>query len=402
MASTTLAPSYKQINAFTVFACGICMAKKSAKQHLVKVAGDDVCQECFDVEIKPKFLAALRHEHDAVIWGTTTLSAKNFPSLSPALKVMSRTKEKEYRTPIVKRVYCKHQVVVGKPKHAISPAEIADSQGTEECGRFFGRRSQTKYMKLTCLRCRGKTCGTCGQPFSSSRHDCFVKPSVQEPDPFEGLIRGQHYQICPNSACKVKVELTDGCNAMYCTKCRQHFCFLCGAKAHHDDHTHWTAGGCPRWNQAGAASAHHDQDAAQNDGFADYIAGVTQAIADEQQAAELTVDEDIRRWHMDRSLLLGVTIQMETEAQAAFADGRDPPEGLIALNEAHLVLYSAIEIYAIPMGRVLPEAQSQVIVARREMLEARRALIDDETLQRYPVFVEVNERYAEVVAMHLH
>ena len=44
MASITPAHSYKQIKAFTVFACGICMAEKSAEQHLVKVAGDDVCR----------------------------------------------------------------------------------------------------------------------------------------------------------------------------------------------------------------------------------------------------------------------------------------------------------------------------------------------------------------------
>lgn len=36
-----------------------------------------------------------------------------------------------------------------------------------------------------------------------------------------------------------------------------HYCFVCGARAHHDS-DRWRKGGCPRWNQPGTERAHHD------------------------------------------------------------------------------------------------------------------------------------------------
>ena len=56
-------------------------------------------------------------------------------------------------------------------------------------------------------------------------------------DPFYEMVRGKEYRKCPG--CDMAVVLGDGCNTIICARnsCQQHFCFICGEKAHHDsDH----------------------------------------------------------------------------------------------------------------------------------------------------------------------
>lgn len=57
---------------------------------------------------------------------------------------------------------------------------------------------------------------------------------------------GGKIKRCPNSACRITIDKTEGCNAMRCHKCTTAFCWLCLAIAPGGDaHGHFNEPGRP-------------------------------------------------------------------------------------------------------------------------------------------------------------
>lgn len=252
------------------FACKVCLDEQSGQP--VIVAGDILCMDCFVGAVKPKFQEALKYEYlYPVTWGPAVLSFEDFGDFfDDTFKDQWSARQKEYDTPAAQRVYCRHHFLIGaNSKQALTPADARDAEYNDdevrECRSYLGAKAETvSSLTLECPSCTGRTCGTCGEPLACAEHnthECAEGASAdqtEETDPFEGLTRGKDYQKCPS--CDIVVELADGCNHVVCkmSRCRQHFCFVCGAVTAHRS-THFSVGGCPRWNQPGAPNACFDR-----------------------------------------------------------------------------------------------------------------------------------------------
>jgi hypothetical protein len=228
------------------FECGVCADDKPATEA-IEIAGDQVCKDCFDESVKPLFDAAVEHEHSyPVAWGSEKLDPANFKDFLPTELVEKWEKKvKEYETPGKERIYCKHQ------------------EDGKACETFIGRMSATSSKSFTiiyCGDCGGSACGSCGaiSPNRTS-HVCTFPSADGNDDPFEEMQRGKDYQLCPS--CSTPVSLRDGCNHLKCNhpSCGQFFCYICGDKTARIELEHFKRGGCPKYNQPGAANAHHDE-----------------------------------------------------------------------------------------------------------------------------------------------
>lgn len=186
-----------------------------------------------------------------------------------------KAREKLYRIPLKLRRYCKSNYYLHvesqwvtlhtSGKHA-KPTGVDDKP---ECGPFLLPRPTLPPGKenFVCSDCGGQTCRDCEAPLSASHHLTHKCPGPADP-PMEDvdlkdLQRGRDYQLCPNTECQLKVELSDGCNYLTCrqTSCTTQLCYICGKEAE-DGSDHWATGKpCPRWNQLGTAEAHWDEDA---------------------------------------------------------------------------------------------------------------------------------------------
>ncbi|KAK4545504.1 hypothetical protein LTR36_002854 [Oleoguttula mirabilis] len=261
------------------------------------ITGDVVCLACFAESVQPMFLAALAHEHDyPVKWGTAALDAQEFATHLPAGFMLRWVwREREYRTPVRERVYCRHK---------------KSGDGVEECGNFFGAKvgATGAGCVYCCVKCKGCTCGVCAVSFAgdAKRHVCADREGAQataaKDDPFRGLQRGKDYQLCPK--CGVHITLRDGCNHLSCSQagCGASFCYICGAQIARVEHEHFKPGKpCPRYNQPGAGNAHHDDhhhhhnnDAATNEWVAriHHIAHALQIIGPLHNQAHILVNAE--------------------------------------------------------------------------------------------------------------
>ncbi|WEW57422.1 RBR-type E3 ubiquitin transferase [Emydomyces testavorans] len=66
---------------------------------------------------------------------------------------------------------------------------------------------------------------------------------------------------CPNSKCKMPIIKEDGCNKMYCTKCRSVMCYICKQDITKDGYNHFTVkqGACPLHDLGRADRRHYEE-----------------------------------------------------------------------------------------------------------------------------------------------
>ena len=244
---------------FTSYECAICLEDRTEQQHTMRTIGDDsVCSDCVP-EIIALFKDALKCEINfPPRWGLIEIPFESFEDLfSDELRLAYREKAKEYMTPIPKRVYCQHKISTDKYKSA-GQAEA------DFCNTFMGS-VETKGVSR-CSGCKNWMCMECRDTALAppAIHTCDTTTAAtkfdSESQAFDPATRGKEWQECPNSACKIKIGLKDGCNAMTCT-CNTFFCFICGKEADHDSN-HWTEGKpCPRWGALDAPNPMFDMPA---------------------------------------------------------------------------------------------------------------------------------------------
>ena len=219
--------------------CSICLDRKDGKPVLI--AGHRVCADCFSQEYVPQFHRALAHEaHYPVRWGEgVELDPHKYRKFfdDPDDFVGAwETKEEEYNTPLKERVYC------------------------SSCKAFLAQKSEEGEVGITqsCAGCGDTTYLCCGAADISNDGDHAC--AEEDETAFEGLVRGEHWQMCPNPKCKMLVELLEACNAVRCpnSACKTPFCIVCG-QACTANSGHWGKGRpCPRWGLAKTKNAIFD------------------------------------------------------------------------------------------------------------------------------------------------
>lgn len=203
---------------------------------------DLICKDC----IHEMFSTALEKEHNwPVTWGRWRLHPRNFPGVFDASFLDKYSaKEREYKTPALRRVYCS---VVGG------------------CGKFVGEVDEMASPEMvmrgfaTC-ECEHRWCLLCGFGWGKG-HKC--KPRGQEGRvALDQLVKGKDYQICPEDGCGRIIELSEACNAMRC-RCGVDFCYLCGEKAR-EGSPHWNrkadGTGCPKYGNKESGMFEDDMD----------------------------------------------------------------------------------------------------------------------------------------------
>lgn len=282
------------------FTCTICCETQTGN-HL-KIDSEAVCHNCFR---RPFSLAIASEEDYPAHWGTRILSANRWQHiLGPDLFAKYQAKSQEYSCPVDQRIYCTRTDPPRRP---------------DPCGHFMGRW-RNKRDCVRCEKCMWYTCLRCSDSFSPSDtsgaqtsidHSCDPKREEEfENRAFQGLKLGKDYQICPNEACKRKVELSHGCNYIRC-HCRTSFCFICGQPVR-DGNGHWkTDGGCPRFGQPGDGRAIYDDDDTYND---------NDDITDDQRARDLFYREammmPVPDWQQDARRAMEMQMRYVRQAQA--------------------------------------------------------------------------------------
>lgn len=72
--------------------------------------------------------------------------------------------------------------------------------------------------KAICAICNDATCFKCGGKWHPQKTDCMA---------FADFASGRKDQYWPCPTCSTPIEKTEGCNHMTCTRCKQHFCWVC-------------------------------------------------------------------------------------------------------------------------------------------------------------------------------
>ncbi|KAK5740021.1 hypothetical protein LTR17_004918 [Elasticomyces elasticus] len=311
------------------FECTYCYEKKTFRpRRPFDVAGDRVCWQCVVDTIKPQFVDALKNENAfPVRWGAAELHLEDFKGIfSATFQAEWREKMVEYNTPADERVCCKHSVLKGEGEssQALEGSNLSGRTKDElkECGRFLGPKIAPTEPPIACTSCGGKVCRACGEPMiTGTRHECEA-PIVEE-DPFRGMVRGKEYQICPK--CPLPAMLADGCNAIWCRRDAIWFCFICGKEVQHNGGTHFAPGGCPKWNQPGAANAIYEQPGEPPMANDEQVAAwqellTTLAIeyAEIQQQYEMLRQKALDSLHHDTTTIVVLTRQQEAAVYAAY------------------------------------------------------------------------------------
>ncbi|TPX26748.1 hypothetical protein DIZ76_012210 [Coccidioides immitis] len=146
--------------------------------------------------------------------------------------------------------------------------EKAEIDGLEECpfcdfkaiyppveeNREF-RCLKSECWKVSCRSCKGgshvpKTCDE-----ARKEKNIPVRHKIEEAMS-EAIIR-----ICPNSKCKMPIVKADGCNKLYCTKCRWIMCYVCKKDISKDGYHHFTGkgGSCPLHDYAPSEGRHYQE-----------------------------------------------------------------------------------------------------------------------------------------------
>ncbi|KAH9845153.1 IBR domain, a half RING-finger domain [Teratosphaeria destructans] len=251
--------SHRRITAITAnmpltdepYDCAICMDTIDI-ELFYPVPDGKICPSCAKDEIAPRFEGALTHESQyPVTWGEETLDSGDYVDLLPRdFESRWRQRELEYLSPLRERVYCQNDV-----------------DGVT-CGAFLWRVFDGHGTDGVCKTCGAWLCKLCGLPWRECRAiagECLDAKLRQMDDArgqeFEGQVRGQDYQICPNRLCAVVIYLGEACNHMICpaASCRTHFCYLCGEKtegASEQGEGHWDIGSsCPLYGHLGGERA---------------------------------------------------------------------------------------------------------------------------------------------------
>ncbi|KAK4954211.1 hypothetical protein LTR10_007641 [Elasticomyces elasticus] len=254
------------------------------------VAGSDrVCAECAN-EMLPFLHAALRFNKS--YQPPNGIRAEDFAALlPPGFADEMKCKEREYKTPVPDRVYCRNTVFASKeslsalkefPYHAkpgmkkavaTSTLQSFDTKGiklpTAMCSTFIGPR-ETLNLNAKCLECSGYTCSRCDKSRGTGRFeptfdcDCADKTDEQvEKEKQDALnlgawVEGHEYRKCPNRDCSVLIELADGCNHISCSECDTQFCLVCGEIVPNGNCGHWDTGKpCPRYGRKNVTTGAH-------------------------------------------------------------------------------------------------------------------------------------------------
>ncbi|KAK5745961.1 hypothetical protein LTR17_001091 [Elasticomyces elasticus] len=254
------------------------------------VAGSDrVCAECAN-EMLPFLHAALRFNKSYP--PPNGIRAEDFAALlPPGFADEMKCKEREYKTPVPDRVYCKNTVFASKeslsalkefPYHtkpgmkkavATSTLQSFDTKGiklpTAMCSTFIGPRA-TLSLNAKCLECSGYTCSRCDKSRGTGRFeptfdcDCADKTDEQiEKEKQDALnlgawVEGHEYRKCPNRDCSILIELMDGCNHISCSECNTQFCLVCGEVVPNGNCGHWDTGKpCPRYGRKNDTTGAH-------------------------------------------------------------------------------------------------------------------------------------------------
>lgn len=215
--------------------CGVCLDEINAVDRIyIGRDNDNICTDCFNQTIVPKFRNALETEsqYDNARWsdGNEHLKARDFINfLGEEFVKKYEQKEKEYRVRVSDRAYCRRTL------------ENEDPTKVRECGTFVGSKTElAELSEVVCPECHGVVVNEGGD-------------EGEEEDPFAGLERGKDYQRCPD--CDWGAILHSGCNYMRCrgSGCNGGFCMLCGGKTNHSYRQHWQRGnptGCTLFGPA--------------------------------------------------------------------------------------------------------------------------------------------------------
>ena len=252
------------------FTCSQCLEQCHEVPSVIGPDRDKVCNDC----IKAFFEHAVQSEQNwPPKWRGITLDAEDVAYrhvFDMSFLRKYRRVAQEWNTPHADRIYCRTTDPPRRP---------------DQCGRFLGRlRDRRKCQR--CEKCKWYTCLRCLESFSTSDvrgksadidHECDPSEEVrQRTRAFSGLLRGKHYQDCPNGQCKLRVELAEACNHMQCPSCGTHFCFLCGSEAKPRS-GHWSKQGqnnCPLYSSGIYADDAEDSDSSKSEmvpGEADYL-----------------------------------------------------------------------------------------------------------------------------------
>ncbi|KAI5364100.1 putative IBR domain, E3 ubiquitin ligase RBR family, TRIAD supradomain-containing protein [Septoria linicola] len=237
----------------TTYQCVACMEILSTPSA-VRIYGHDMCLDCFNIGIKPLFVAYLKNELEKPRWrGRIIFLEEVEHHFSPEFREAYVQKEREYCIRPDERIYC--------PGTAERP-----------CSHYLGARYlHDPAALLICPECGLRNCGKCFTPVVGDRMNHVCVPDQDLLDAFKNLKQGKDYQRCPG--CKTSTELSEGCNHMTCAyaACKMEFCFICGEAAD-DDSGHWGYGKpCPKWNQPGTHGARFDIAEHANEADDDYF-----------------------------------------------------------------------------------------------------------------------------------
>lgn len=227
--------------------------------------------ECASDMVAPLLERALANEFSyPAKWGKITIDYKNFLHLlPPGFQRDLRRRRVEYQTPVTQRIYCRAQ------RQKVPEGTL------EQCGAFLGQKSSRPAQRRSggakvksCRACDDPSyisCAHCGGLLSPddltppsglyigrSAHRCATSSNDDDAKAFEGLVKGEDYQVC--CSCGLRVQLMDGCNSLTCLShsCRAQFCAICGKPARHNSN-HWQLGKpCPRWNKPNDKNAGFD------------------------------------------------------------------------------------------------------------------------------------------------
>lgn len=223
------------------FYCVSCMEQYPG-QSAADLAGNAVCQPCFDSGYRRQFEDYLRDESQPVLIGGQTISIDTVRHQFTAKFVAQyRARMAEYAVSPGQRLYCPP-----RPRR--------------NCGKYLGQKTSTKTSKR-CGDCGASTCTHCGGNVTTNitRHICPAATAEDEDeDPFQGQVRGRDYQRCPR--CSIPIERAEACNHIHCPRrtCNTEFCYICGQQADMGS-GHWDHGRpCPIYGRPGDIRAIHN------------------------------------------------------------------------------------------------------------------------------------------------
>lgn len=221
----------------------------------VNIADHECCEASFKDTIVPQFEQALKYEISYPVKvdevGLNIVEFQRF--FNQEFLDAFPHKEKEYTTPVSTRLYCQHQVF---------EAPSDGSHKLEHCNAFLGRRSE--FQSTIACQCGGMTCTKCSEAVQENQqHEC--KAINPKDDQFQDMGQGVDWQRCPKTACGMKFQLLDGCNAVKRSFCSTDLCFICGEEAK-DYSGHWDLGNpCPRFGKKGSSRAIYDDPVLQDE-----------------------------------------------------------------------------------------------------------------------------------------